>query len=469
MKSLADDWNDVVAWFSSDARIAAGIFVLALVTFSWFNGGAGWNQGAHFDLTRAIVERGTLYIDGYEGNTGDVSRGTGGHVYINKPPGVSLLAVVPYAVIYAMTRPSSAAPRHLLPAGEGFIPLPPGEGGRRPGEGRIDAQWLTTATTCGVCGALIGPTLFLYGRRHTCAKRSLLITLTILFGTIVLPYSTMLFAHVPAALFLLLAVVHMRERPLVAGVAAGIATICFYVCAPAALLIAILRRSRRFMLGAAPFALLLAGYQWLCFGSPFRTSVEASTPFTEKGLLFGVLRFPRLDALYGITLSPYRGLFFASPVLLFAIAGMIKLRRDREVQAVIGCTLIFFIAIASFNWWNGGWAFGPRYVLPIVPMLAIPTFAMKTSRLFVAAAIFSIATNFLATAVDAMPSHDIRDPIFHYIVPAFFSDNSVALPYGATNLGELAFSEGSRASVLPIALWMLGGTAVLTSAASKRA
>jgi hypothetical protein len=89
---------------SSDARIAAGLFVLAAVTFAYFTGGAGWNQDAHFDLTRAIVERQTLYIDGYDVNTGDVSKGTGGHTFINKPPGASILAAAPYAVIFAIER-----------------------------------------------------------------------------------------------------------------------------------------------------------------------------------------------------------------------------------------------------------------------------------------------------------------------------------------------------------------------------
>src|SRR5437764_14303849 len=89
---------------STDAKIAAGLFLLAAVTFGYFTGGAGWNQDAHFDLTRAIVERQTLYVDGYDVNTGDVSKGSGGHTSINKPPGASILAAAPYAIIYAVER-----------------------------------------------------------------------------------------------------------------------------------------------------------------------------------------------------------------------------------------------------------------------------------------------------------------------------------------------------------------------------
>lgn len=110
----------------------AGLFVIAAVTFSWFYGGAGWNQDAQFDLTRALVERHTLYIDGYDENTGDISVGAGGHKYVNRAPGVSFLAAVPYAI--------------------------------------WKNQWFCTAATCGVCGALIGPVLYLYGRRRYDAR-----------------------------------------------------------------------------------------------------------------------------------------------------------------------------------------------------------------------------------------------------------------------------------------------------------
>jgi hypothetical protein len=428
-----------------DKHISLGLFVLAAVTFAWFYGGAGWNQDAQFDLTRALVERHTLYIDGYE-NTGDVSIGVGGHKYVNRAPGVSFLAAVPYLV--------------------------------------VRNQWFCTAATCGLCGALIAPVLYLHGRRRYDARPrdAVWIALATVFGTIIFAYSTMLFVHVPAALFLLLAVVWLDDRPLAAGAAAGMATLCFYVCGAAALLLAIVRRDRRFIAGGAPFAVLLGLYHWGCFGSPFRTAVESSTQWTERGLLFGVLRLPRLDALFGITLSPYRGLFFASPFLLFAIVALFVLKR-RDVAIVGGITAIFLVVIAGFNGWNGGWAFGARYLTPIIPLLGIAMLAAARSAprlvraLWIAAALLSIAINFVATAVDAMPSDALRNPIVRYQFPAFLRGriaeetrrafpwyasqmvDKVALPRDAHNLGERIFGEGKRASVVPIALWLVIGSA----------
>ena len=463
----------------SDSRIAAGLFALAAVTFAWFFGGAGWNQDAHFDLTRALVEQRTIHIDAYAGNTEDVSRGTDGHLYINKPPGVSFLAAVPYALIFAVEK-SMGMPVNQMT--------------------RINA-WIVTAATCGLCGAVIGVVIYLYGRKRigASAAGSLAISLSILFGTIIFSYSTMLFAQVPAALFLLLAVTLIRERSCAAGVAAGFATACFYVCGVAAAILTVValcrspRNAARFLAGAIPFTLPLALYHWICFGSPLRTAVEASTAFTQKDLIFGVLSAPSWQALYGISFSPYRGLFFASPVLLFAFPGLVAMARKRELRqdvvVVSAITATFFFIISGFNGWSGGWAFGSRYLLPVIPLLGIPMlFLTRLKSLFfaalwVAAALLSIAINFVATATDPMPSPDVPDPIGHYLLPAFFAGripeetraafpwyherrvDKVALPRDSGNVGEILFGQGRRTSVLPIFLWLVGGSRLLLRAA----
>ncbi|HEV7240495.1 MAG TPA: hypothetical protein VGQ36_14750, partial [Thermoanaerobaculia bacterium] len=345
---------------ATDRRIAVGLFILAFVTYAWFFGGGGWNQNAQFDLTRALVERQTLHIDGYRVNTGDISwsRVSGEwHAYINKPPGVSFLAAIPYAFLYAIEHA-----RNVPIDSWTWITI---------------NAWLVTVLTCGVTGALIPVVLYLYGIRRASRLAALGVALAVAFGTIVFPYATMLMAHVPAALFLLLTFIWIEERPMLAGICAGIAGVCFYICIPAAIVMLIdaMIRSRRdamrFALGGLPFGIVLGIYQYLCFGSPFRTSVEASTNFTEKGLLFGVFHLPSLDALWGLTFSEYRGLFFVSPVLLLAFLGAFRMKR-RELAMIAAIVTIFLVSIAGFNGWHGGSAFGPRYLLPMIPLLAIP-------------------------------------------------------------------------------------------------
>ena len=87
----------------ADRQVAVWLALLTFVTYAYFHGGGGWNQNSQFDLTRAIVERHTFAIDAYAGNTGDVSAYQG-HVYTNKAPGLSLLAVIPYMFLHAFER-----------------------------------------------------------------------------------------------------------------------------------------------------------------------------------------------------------------------------------------------------------------------------------------------------------------------------------------------------------------------------
>lgn len=429
------------------------LFLLAFVTYSWFFGGAGWNQDAHFDLTRALVERGTLHIDGYAVNTGDVSAGVDGHTYINKPPGVSFLAAVPYFFVYHFER---------------WRGMP------------VDAltypnQWIVTALTNGICGALIGVVLFLYGRRRGVSDRSAMaVALLILFGTIVFTYSTMLFTHVASALFLLVAFTEFRDRPLISGMATGAATTCFYVCGVTPFIFLAACRSwrsaSRYVLGGLPLALALGTYHTICFGSPFRTSVEGSQFFTQKGLLFGVLRLPRLEALHDITFAEYRGLFFASPVLLFAFAGLVIMFRRglvREAGVILATFAVFVLVNASFNGWSGGWNFGPRYLVPIIPLLGVAMlFATHLWRpLWMLLGAISIAIHFIATAVDPMPSPEVRRPVRAYLATGL---NDVALARESRNLGESIFGRQTRSSAVPVLLWMIGGSLLLLRQAPRR-
>ena len=482
----------------ADRRIAVGIFLVTLLTYAAFFGGGGWNQNAQLDLTRALVTRQTFHVDGFDDNTGDLSDGRGGHKYINKPPGVSLLATPMYALVYGVQRAMGADP-------DAWLPL-------------TVAAWLCTVFTCGVSSALIAAVLYLYGRRaiDVSPRAALAVALIIAFGTILFPYATMLFAHTPSALFLLLAFVLRNARPLLAGMCAGVAGICFYPCMLAAVVLVLMRPrtgALRFIAGGLPFALLLAAYQWICFGSPFATTVEGSRGFVDGTLFLGVLRLPNAEVLWRLTFSPHRGLFFVSPVLLLAFIGAVVMIRRRvmraELVAIAIITAIFLAFFAGFNGWHGGWAWGPRYLTSIIPLLAIPMFyAVSLARLlWIALAAASIAMQLIATAVDPMPPNDYRNPLREYLLPPFLTGHlrpdiarhlgfwrthvgktsinpqsvdegghftrhppdSHESTWASWNAGELLTGPATRSSLLPIVLWMgLGSLALQRTAAGRR-
>lgn len=465
-----------------DRRVAIALFVLALGSYAYTFGGGGWNQNATFALVRSIVESHTFAIDAYAKTTGDVSF-SGEHVYSNKPPGAALLAVPLYAALLAV--------EHAMGVDPALFKVTTAN------------AYVCTVAVCGVLGALIPAALFLYGRMSGLANRRRLIgvALVIALGTPLFGYATALFVHVPSASLLFLAfVLAVGGRPGAAGFLAGLAVATNYLCGPPAMLIALclLMRPRlllRYAAGAVLPLVVLAAYQFIAFGSVLATPIHNLDPrFTSPHAFLGVFRLPELAALWGVTLSPYRGLFFTAPVLLLAVAGIAPMfRRTRPELLVIGGTTLFFLlANASFNGWWGGHAISARYLLPIVPFLGVLLlYAERVPRLlFGGLAVLSIALQTMIAVVDVHVPQDMLQPVTAYVLPLFLGGTvpvetrdyresggtrgghvavnpssvttcACSSVWSSFNLGEKLLGQGSLLSILPLLLWMIGGTWLL--------
>jgi len=467
-----------------DRRIAEWLFCLAFFAAAYFYAGAGWNQNATFDLTRAVVERHTFIIDAYAGNTGDVSYGNG-HTYANKAPALSFLAAIPFAIVHAIGITNLAI-----------------------------ACYLCTLFTCGVLFALIPALLYLEGRKRGVDPLwSASVALIVAFATELFPYSTVLMVMVPGGALMLVALT--ARRAWIAGFAAALATSMYYICGPAMVVIGAQRvmASRRaegdsaraearpalsYISGALPILIGLAFYQYLCFGSFLTNSMAKTDPrFLSKGALFGL---PSFDALYGITISPYRGLFFFAPVLLLAI---VPLFRDYALFAI---SAMFFLFNLCYINWDGGFGVGARYLVPLIPLWGIALLRLRWRKVAVALAVVSFAINFAATAVDPQPSATIPRPLTQYILPLlvrghFFADVPITAPWSAAtftghtsvnrlahdeaivfrrhppgspdsewssfNLGELFFGAGDARSLIPFAIVFALGTAAILAKARR--
>src|SRR5712692_8678891 len=465
----------------ADRQVAVWLALLTFVTYAYFHGGGGWNQNSQFDLTRAIVERHTFAIDAYAGNTGDVSR-AGGHFYSNKSPALSWLAAIPYAIVYSVER---VDPNSI--------------------EAIIFNSYLCTIFCVALPGAMIPALLYRHARRQGfTAPWSASVALATAFATQLLPYSTIFMLHVPSGALLLIAAT--SRRPAMAGFSAGLATAMNYLCAPAIAILALAReRKLRFTLGAIPPLIVLAIYQKICFGSFLTLSLaHEDQRFLTKGAAFGIFGIPSLDAILGISVSAYRGLFYFAPVLVMAIGGAILWFRDRDDRGdVISIVLIFaiFFAInASFNGWEGGFGIGGRYLVPAIPLLALLMLRCRgwLRPMLVGLAAIAFAINFAAVAVDPQRSGSIPRPLTQYIVPllihggfspsvpitppwsaaTFTGHTSVnrmtfdeaivfqrhppgsnASEWASFNLGEPLFGAGDARSLIPIAVILLVGCA----------
>ena len=135
-----------------------------------------------------------------------------------------------------------------------------------------------------------------------------------------------------------------------------------------------LKRPFYFLLGGLPFALLLGWYNHALFGSAFSFSYshESFPEWAEvagRGV-FGI-GWPSLSNLYLLLVSPSRGLFFTAPIFLYSIVAFFTSREARTVRhrVKIAAIVVTVLVMSGHGAAHGGWAFGPRYLILIMPLL----------------------------------------------------------------------------------------------------
>lgn len=190
--------------------------------------------------------------------------------------------------------------------------------------------------------------------------------------------SRALWSHGPAMLMVswaLLVAVRARNRPEVLGWT-GIPVAAAYVCRPTMsvavvafsvfVFVTARRMVLRYLAGAA-----LVGVVFL--------SVNLATYHTLLPAYFHPTRIGSThtfwSALAGTLMSPSRGLFVFSPVLIFALVGLTLRVRGRSatgldvvaVAGIVGC----WLSVASFPVWWGGDTYGPRLMADTLPFFCL--------------------------------------------------------------------------------------------------
>ncbi|HSQ66928.1 MAG TPA: hypothetical protein VLM85_27100 [Polyangiaceae bacterium] len=466
-------------------RPETALFVLLFGAYAYFFPAGGWNQNSRFDLTRALVERHTVVIDAYRDNTFDLAV-RDGHAYCDKAPGVSLMAVVPYAMVFAAR-------------------------GARPPEGRAldDAAYLATVVAVAVPSALGGVMLFsLLGALGVSVTQRAFAAAAYGLGTLAFPYSTMLYGHQVAASLLVAAFALLaherrgaRARPLLVGALLGWSVVVEYPAAIGAVTLATYaasldrpwRRLAWIALGASLPALVLAAYHRVAFGGPATLPYAFSNQQPRHSGAFMGIGAPSLHAIGHLLFTDYRGLFFATPALLLALPGSWQLARDLATRTeAIVCAVIFLVFVwmnGSLVDWQGGSTVGARYLVPAIPFVAACAAAVRPrselTRLGRAAgaalAPVSCASMLVATSVDPQPSVRVMHPWREYLLPAFFQghlglnaqgmDSALGPAGGAPRAWNLGLRMGlaGRWTLAPLVVFVIVACAWLAIATRRAA
>jgi hypothetical protein len=328
------------------------------------------NELSRWALTVSIVEQGSFEVSHLPRLLGDRVEDLAlrdGHLYSNKAPGGSLVAVPAYALARALVGPPN----------------------------RDNLRETLTAMRLGISTIpllLLGLAFIREAQRVGIAAPRIAFALTaMLFGTPLFAYGLLLFSHVltAVALFgtwlLLFAEPRLRAptRDLAAGALIGLAAISDYPTAVPGVVLAIFAVRRhglvsglRLLAGTLPLLAALALYNYVAFGSAFAlsSSFERWPDYRQlrQSGIWGV-RFPSAAIGARLLLDPSKGLLVFSPVLVLAFAAVPAARRRLESAAfwsLLLAPLALLLVYAGFSDWHGGWTVGARYLVPAMPFLA---------------------------------------------------------------------------------------------------
>lgn len=381
--------------------------LLALFAFVWVSSASGLlssNDGSHLALARALALRGETTIEPDRALTLGVDLSTRDeHVYSDRPPGTAFTALLAVWLGDRLDPAALARAREQLRAGDDVHPLPACPpyistyAKRFPAAPPL-AKRIATALLIGLHAALMGLLALVLLERMLVqlglareATRFALAGLAL--ATLLGPYSTALFSHVPSATmvcgFLLGVLVLRRETQpsprthaiaLATGLAGAWAVACDYLLVlaivPTTLLALPWRRWPLVLLGTLPIALATLAYHDAAFGSPFALGYDFHATFAfarSRGETFDGELLGGLWILLGSGRGA--GLLAQSPLALVGLVVLVVVALREPERRELGLLALGFLpwllALARHETPWGGGTEDHRYLIPLLPLAGI--------------------------------------------------------------------------------------------------
>ena len=355
------------------------LFALVWLSCVWFGSWAlNPNNSTRMFAAISLVERHEAMIDRYQALTIDKAQ-FNGHFYLDKAPGMTLLALPAVAIAAHVSPPLDYIPPTVWDA---------------PLEHYMTVRLrIAVALVSALITALAALALHdLASRLSGSAGAALFAALGFALGTPVWGWSTTLFGHAPVAGLFVIAVWALWRAgearatgfAALGGAALGLAVLIEFQAALAGSVIAIWGATRLWqsdsrailvaaVAGGATLLIPFVGYNMTAFGTPFRLGYSGVVGFSgmNEGL-FG-LTVPKPLVFEEILIGLRRGLLWVAPILFLTPFGLWQLGKTRRGLAVTlaAAVLVVLLVNSAYVYWDGGHSTGPRHSVPAIGLLAI--------------------------------------------------------------------------------------------------
>jgi hypothetical protein len=380
------------------------LFLSFFIIYSLFSHWIGWNEYSRLFPAISIVDKNKISINEYANFTGDIIV-VNGNTFSDKPPAAYFYLTPFYLIFKSLFKDEfDIKNKTLIPQPQAF-----------------DTKYeivdineksilLTIIFGTILLGSLPGAicVVVFYKIALIFLKERTSILLSIIFGfsTLLFPYSTTLLGNTLSLLFLLLSIYSLlsnniteEKKYILGGLFCGLSLSTNYISLLSIFAIIIWLK---ISYGRGYFTFLIS----LLLGSLTLLINPITIPNLEKYInniliTYKAYEIKNIDntskvknneffldlfkqdinyiyafnSIIGYTISPYRGLFFYSPVLLFFFIGLLHSWKRNKLITILSISIflvhLIFISL-TYYFGYGGSTFGPRYLLNIIPFLLIP-------------------------------------------------------------------------------------------------
>jgi hypothetical protein len=154
---------------------------------------------------------------------------------------------------------------------------------------------------------------------------------------------------------------------------------------PGLLLLANNKQRLYLILGVVPGLVTILFYNYYRFSNPFESGYNLAwhLAWGNSTVFWSLTSIPQ--NLFGFLLSPGKGLLIFSPTIILGFLGMKRFwnKHNKFALSILVLSGLYLILFSmNFAWHGSIWSFGPRYILPILPLIYLPMIEINIKKCY---------------------------------------------------------------------------------------